>query len=124
MPETLHESVVMGGEEHARALALQRKEQVQQAAGGGGIHAAGRLVSKNEARTGDDRPSNSNALPLAARETVRQSPLPPGKTDPAQKLLPLGPRLALVAPSDAQRQADILQRREPGHEAEVLKDQP
>ena len=81
MPEALHESVVMGGEEHPRALALQRKKQVQQAAGGGGIHAAGRLVSKNEARTSDDRPSNRNALPLAARETVRQSPLPPGKTD-------------------------------------------
>src|SRR4051794_14533317 len=108
------------GHEHERraAVALQREEQVDDRVAGLVVEVAGRLVGNENRRVRRDRPSNGDALLLAARKLRRIMVQPLAQAH--SRKLALGSRKGVLGVGKLERQGDVLERRHGRHEMEGL----
>ena len=105
---------------HRGAEPVERLEQVQQARGHVGVDIAGGLVRNQDLRTADYRPRDRDPLLLAARQGRRRRMPALGQADPGEHFAHRRLDIALRHPRQAQRQGDIVERREMRDQPEVL----
>ena len=67
------------------------------------------LVEQQDARAIDERPSERNALQLAARQLVCATPLEILQTDESEDVGDPGPDVALRRPGDPEPEGDVLE---------------
>ena len=65
---------IMGDDDDSIAGTVDVVEEREDLLTGGGVEITGRLVGEQQARTGHERPSDGDALPLAAREFAGPMP--------------------------------------------------
>ncbi len=118
--ELVHQRDVVGGDQHGGAALVQLQEQAQQPPGEAGVDVAGRLVGEQDLRPADQRAGDGGALLLAAGEHRGQHMHALAQPHPSQQLAHLGAVARLLAPLHAQRQGDVLVRREMVEQAEIL----
>ena len=111
---------VVGRDDDGGAEPVERGEQVQDALRHGRVDVAGRLVGDEQFGAGDDRAGDGDALLLAARQRRRARAGAVGEPDPGEHLAHRALDLVLAMPGDAQRQRDIVERRQMADEAEIL----
>jgi hypothetical protein len=87
-----------------------------------GVDVAGRFVGDEDLGLADDRPGDGDALLLAAGQSRRASAGPVSQPDPGEHLAHRPLDLGLALAGDAQRQSDVVERRQVPDEAEVLED--
>jgi len=86
----------------------------------GRVERPGRLVREHQASVADDGAGNRDALALAARELVGEMRRPVAKAELAEGNQTSCPSLPRRHAVELERQADVLGRRQPGEEIEVL----
>ncbi len=87
------------------------------------IEIAGRLVGEQDRRVRDERARDRDALPLTARELVRQVMRAIGEADALEHALGLGLALGEAHAAIDQRLHDVLQRRSARQQVEALEDE-
>ena len=115
---------VVGRDDHGRAQPVERREQMEQPLRHLRIDIAGRLVGDQQVGPVDHRARDRDALLLAARQRRRARAGPVAKADPGEHFAHRSLDLVLAGAADAQRQGDIVERREMADQAEILEHHP
>jgi hypothetical protein len=119
-----HQVLVVGGDQHRGAQAVQLDEKPQQAQRHGRIDIAGRLVGQQHVGAVDHGAGDGQALLLAARQGGGQGVHAVAQAHPLQQF---GDVLAIgvgLAAGDAQRQGGVVEHRQVVQQAEVLEHHP
>ena len=112
----------MGDDDHRQPLLLvETSEQRDHVLAGAAVEVAGRLVTHEDRRAVDECPGDRHALLLAAGELGGMVVEPVGEADALERLTgTFAPLAGGNPPGIDHRQLDILERRRPCQEVEVL----
>src|SRR5207249_3976457 len=100
-----------------------RQQQLQDRRAGVRIEVAGRLVGQHDARLVDQRARDRHPLPLAAGQLGRAVPAAGAEADALERVRSTAAALAPRYAAIAERQLDVLERREPRQQVEALEDE-
>ena len=105
------------------ALLVEVPHQVDDLGRALAVEVAGRLVGPDDRRVVDQRPRDRDALALAARELVREVVGAAREVDEAERLERPLAGLSLRAARDQERQLDVLDGAQHGHQVVELEDE-
>ena len=116
-----HFGIVRDDDHRQPLLAVETAKQRDHVLAGAAVEVAGRLVAHEDRRAVDERPGDRHALLLAAGELGGMVVEPVGQADALERLTgTFAPLAGGDPPGIDHRQFDILQRRRPRQEVEVL----
>jgi hypothetical protein len=115
-----HQRVVVGGDDHGGAEPVQLAQQHHQPQRLGVVEIAGGLVGQQQIGARHHGARNRHPLLLAAGQFGGAGLRLVGQPDPAQHFRHIRPDLPLGPSADAQRQGDVVERRQMRQQAEIL----
>ena len=115
--------VVRDDQEGQVVLSVQLPHQGDDLVGVLAVEVAGRLVGPDDRGVVDERTGDRHALALAARELVGHVLGPVAQAHELERIERLAPRLLRRDAGDEQRQLDVLDRAQHGHQVVELEDE-
>ena len=119
------EVAVVGDHRDRRAVRpVQVPEQLDQRRPGDAVEVSGGLVGEHDRRPPDDRPRDRHSLPLAAGQLARPVPGTVRQPDAIERHLRSPPPVARRQPAVQEPVGDVVDRRLPVEQVEVLEHEP